>query len=1243
MSKKLTSLLVLVLALFMSIGASAQDASLKGKQITMGGALGTLEPNTWYFVYNGSRSAEMERFLNIGDIPDKGGVMTDVSTDEEPNAKSKKMSVTGVPEGSIATAKAGYLVRFIEAGEDGESEVYNIQFGTGKWLTDDLTVSDNIYDAGTFNFYNIDPENDPGKFGFNKYNMEGLVNNQGTNGNLTYWLSGQIETTDYDALDYWKGGNDTSNSVWNILEVVFEELDERNAAIMEFWNTLQDYFDLFTNATFDIGTDPGQYTQESYDEMNNYFEELYNVDDSDESIPTEWFVEKTQEIKDKYNAFLKSVIPYTLADGYYRIKGGKLFTNALPTGETDEEGNAITEEVQLYKYMYSTQSGDDIIARWNTPDQLDIFAPALWKVTNKDGYFDIVNVDTEARFNNVATSATATMSPDSENLMALIPAATEDGVTYVNIRVSTQTTGAFYLHMGGHGGGVNKAGNIVGWNPTYGSEGPGCSEWVFEPVSEEEVQAAIEGYEPVKNRDKMLAMYDSILTAAKANLAIAEAIETVFDMDKPLVTSSEQFSSPYSQNDLGSADGGNLADDVLIDGDVATFWHSFWGGGNVTKDTHYLQVAINDADVSIEELAIIISRRSAAANDHITKFNVRGTNNADAEKEDCELLGTLVTPFESRNDVNVKSNTFKNKGYKYLRFYEELTTNDRGYFHLAEFQLYPATTGQASNAQAPHMGDLYTNLENIVTAQAELTRDEITIEVYNALKEAYDAFMTKFVDPTEMKNLLASLEGTGDDVIIGTDPGFWSADSDAGAFKLLYEAAKAYHESGDFTPEQSKAYIEQLQKGASDLYASANKIQEGKWYRITFPSIDDFDQYGWDTVAGDAPHNDNINEDTSEELFGKSVVAATLETTERTYTNDNGAEVKVSVYRVQEAEAEELGVGSGVYVLNHEDLQNPDMALFRFVAVGDSAYILQNKATNLFICAQGTSGAVSLSAHPSLFEVSAIGYGLNGIHAKSITGVDQKYLHVQVAANTLVTWGPNFVAEPNTRSALYIEEVEDVAGDYAGATFNYEVIPGELNILCYPVSISCNDDEAQMWGVNSVEGTTITLAKIEEAIPGRPFILVKGTYDESASDEEREESAVMAVLNHGYSIVQEAQTGRILNGTFAREVVGAGVVVPEKDKLVITKKSNTAVAANTGYIAPAAGEKYTQDDFESTIEIVWDENAADGIQTALANVSKSGAVYTIDGRLVSRKANLNDLSRFGKGIYILNGTKVVVK
>ena len=45
---------------------------------------------------------------------------------------------------------------------------------------------------------------------------------------------------------------------------------------------------------------------------------------------------------------------------------------------------------------------------------------------------------------------------------------------------------------------------------------------------------------------------------------------------------------------------------------------------------------------------------------------------------------------------------------------------------------------------------------------------------------------------------------------------------------------------------------------------------------------------------------------------------------------------------------------------------------------------------------------------------------------------------------------------------------------------------------------------------------------------------------------------------------------------------------------------------------------------------------------ARQNVVKSGIIYTLDGR-VAGKGNLNNVKNLGRGIYILNGTKVVVK
>jgi hypothetical protein len=90
-----------------------------------------------------------------------------------------------------------------------------------------------------------------------------------------------------------------------------------------------------------------------------------------------------------------------------------------------------------------------------------------------------------------------------------------------------------------------------------------------------------------------------------------------------------------------------------------------------------------------------------------------------------------------------------------------------------------------------------------------------------------------------------------------------------------------------------------------------------------------------------------------------------------------------------------------------------------------------------------------------------------------------------------------------------------------------------------------------------------------------------------------------------------------------------------KDDIMVTY---TYVNANGAYIT---GE--TPLDPNAELIVNFDNEAVDGIQTALNQVAKTGEIYTIDGKLMNRKGNLNDLQRYGKGIYILNGVKVVVK
>ena len=54
-------------------------------------------------------------------------------------------------------------------------------------------------------------------------------------------------------------------------------------------------------------------------------------------------------------------------------------------------------------------------------------------------------------------------------------------------------------------------------------------------------------------------------------------------------------------------------------------------------------------------------------------------------------------------------------------------------------------------------------------------------------------------------------------------------------------------------------------------------------------------------------------------------------------------------------------------------------------------------------------------------------------------------------------------------------------------------------------------------------------------------------------------------------------------------------------------------------------------------------DAVKNIPAAIQNIAKGGDVYSMDGKLLRTNATLNSLKALGKGMYILNGVKVLVK
>lgn len=175
------------------------------------------------------------------------------------------------------------------------------------------------------------------------------------------------------------------------------------------------------------------------------------------------------------------------ADGYYRIRSAGTHTNTV----TDGEGNESTE--QVYKYACgSIDVEGNLYGSWCTPEGLVSECSALWRLTNRDGLFDLQNMCNNGRFIGQGKGVSAQMSAESKGLVAIDWVAEDGGVKIVNIRMSSSPIADYnYLHREGHQDGAGVSGNLCGWcnTGTYGA-----SEWVLEPVSTADAEAIINSY-----------------------------------------------------------------------------------------------------------------------------------------------------------------------------------------------------------------------------------------------------------------------------------------------------------------------------------------------------------------------------------------------------------------------------------------------------------------------------------------------------------------------------------------------------------------------------------------------------------------------------------------------------------------------------------------------------------------------------------------------------------------------------
>lgn len=963
-----------------------------------------------------------------------------------------------------------------------------------------------------------------------------------------------------------------------------------------------------------MGEDFGQYSDlEAEAAFLDALDEVFLILDGQKEMPTT--KEEIQAIVDgvneNYNKVIASENLFKLnKDGYYRVIGGMPYYSDVETGEVDDAGEPIKERRYHNIAMYGDVDG---YGYWKAYDPTD--CRQVWKLEQKEGGIKMVNAASDMQFSTFGSPVT--MSLEADTLVVFDFAGKENGHDIIYIRMSGAARGSGnYLHQWNHSRGAGSSSKMCSWNPTFTYGEPyesdkGTSEWYLEEVSDEEAEALIKAYEPIKNHDVLVLQYEELIAKSQNALAISKE-----EASSPTVSDNSQFSSWCTESSEGNINN-------LLDGDPGTFWHSTWTGGNVDNHTHGIDVKY-DEPVS-GTFKVWVARRGTNENDdNVTLFSVYGSNDESllesGSEEGWTQIGVQTLPWSSSVKSQYAEETFtidEATPYQYLRFYNDQTrgpnsgNNDRGYFHMGDFNVYQIT-GKQQLASMGEVGDRL--IAAIATAEAT---DRATMQYDDllALQAAYDAFTAVLVDPTELRNAISNNRTVTIDYAEGEDPGCYATPDTKDALEALLAEAQAYNELGAYTKEKNAEYVEKINAAVEAYRKGRNPISTDKWYLFRHMTEEQSQQY-------------NIS--TNSILYGQIVAAG--------YQDEEGKAVSY--------DPEAIRTGSQMYFFNEDNVSDMDAAMFRFVAISDSTYAIQNKANGLYICRQAQNDIVTLDLTPSQFHVESIGYGQNLIVMTAIDGTTFSAPNLNAWANengSLLQWWNDTSAGCN--STFMIEIAEDVNPDDIANTFKKDIKPGKIYSMCYPVSITDVENEGEMYavaGTYTQDGKNyVGLKAIETSEPGVPFVYIYGDIDNFNPEAETAD----ITFQKGDVIVNDPSRDGAYKGTYVYEWVDKGLVAFVDNKAVVTDgEENTDctrdISPNTGYIEfgkttvdPASVDFYVE--IEGTIE--------DGIQSAIANVAKAGNVYNTAGQLVRSNATLKSLKGLEKGVYILNGTKVLVK
>ena len=1012
---------------------------------------------------------------------------------------------------------------------------------------------------------------------------------------------------------------------------------------------LQAYMDAyFANntdpaVTYPAGTYPGACPADLVKAAHAAYTEANAALNADEFTLTD------EQVNDLCNRIESSIeklktSTFPMADGIYFIHDSR--------GSFDGQGNTM--------FLYGDKgNGQDYISangNYTKPAKLDADAVKyLWRVkVVKGDSATVQNVLTGLYFTHKIAVANHYGLSQSENIVMLRKGAeTGDKFNHASFYIkNTKNTERAC---------TNPAGWLINWN--YDND-PG-NQFVFESVTEDELNAVLEEAKQQVRNEKLATLYGDAVFALNKGISYAPAAGYVLDNDfsaeGALVRhTGEEDNTPWYCNNKQGNEGTYEA--LTSEGwEYGTYFHSAWGTKfepSISKN-HYL-VAELEQDATGDILVKVAKR--GTGNDFPTQFAVYGANKFNKENPNA-----TEWKFQGLADINYTDSvavTYNNGekdpvtipnavgiaamhldgSYAYIKLaatktlfnevtkpYDGSDSAKRGFFALAKLNIWEAAE-PVVKSYTPELQDVQNTNEAVITelqtqieaAGKQVADSSATDAQIALLQAALDAFNNNYPDPSRVTTALAEASSVYNAASSKGLIGDKLAQYPTEVADKLAKVIEKYQSFNSVKLADINAAVNEINATVAEFKASIKLPEAGKFYTLRSAS---------------KKYEDGSNGVSYRGIIYSASNDATTEVTNdvtpvRYYRMNNSSTIKDSA---SFADADFTKLQDTINVADDARL------VWKAEASANGQITFRNLATGMYLT--GANGKIYQSIEATPINVEGIAPETFRFNAgKNENGVTM-YMNTRAASNTIVTWSDT----TDQNSNFFIEEVakEKIATQ---SFYLANVKEGQFYAGTFAVDIDPNDGYITPYQVIGVNGDKLVLGEIKDVVKaGTPFIYSVGLVISTAAGQETKFGFTQVVAANDLTEGNYTYETKNVNGL--QGVLTEAVKIPA-GKAYINNNGAVAVAPEAG-VDIAANGAYFNGDASTTAE-KGDEslelgkmvgNALTGIDATKVIVLPAKVdVYSIDGKLLRQGVKSSNAAKnLPAGVYVIGGQKVLVK